>query len=95
MYHLPNVLIDYIYSFDDNSYYKRKFHMVMKEILFQYSWKCTRVFLEGKHNIYDIYYQYNMKKKNPIINTSQYILWVSKNYGKVVYVDTIKNKARK
>ena len=95
MYHLPNVLIDYIYSFDDNSYYKRKYFMVMKEISFQYSWKCTKMFLGEKHNIYDIYYEYNMNKKNPIINPSQYVLWLSKNYGGEVYVDTINKEVRK
>lgn len=92
MYHLPSVLIDYIFSFDDNAYHKRKNYMVIKELDFWYGWKRTQIFLNSKYNTYEIYYDYQSQKQNPIINISQYIILVSKTYSMYIYVDIMKWK---
>lgn len=95
MYHLPSVLIDYIFSFDDNSYHKRKFYMVIKELNFWYRWKQTQLFFNSKYNTYKIYYNYQMQIKQIPINAADYILWVAKNYSNNIYVDNIKCKLHK
>ena len=92
MYHLPSVLIDYIFSFDDNAYYKRKIYMVIKELDFWYGWKRTQIFLDSKYNTYEIYYDYQSQKQNPTMNVSQYILWGSKTYSQCIYVNNMKWK---
>lgn len=96
MYHLPNELIDYIFSFDCNMYNKRKFHAVLKELMYWYNWKRTELFMSNKYSIYDIYYNYNSITK-PInkLSSSQYILSISKMYGDCVVLDSMKWKLRK
>ena len=94
MFHLPDVLIDYIYSFDNNAYHKQNYQTVMNELAMWYSWRCTRLFLQNKHSVYVIYHDHNTKKKNPVINVSQYILWVAKNYSDCVDIDNMKWKLK-
>ena len=99
MYHLPNELIDYIFSFDDNAFHRKHYNAVMKELDMWYNWRRTNLFLENKYNTYKIYYDYQHEyhhdlKNHFILNMSQYILWVSKNYSRYVYVDSLKWKLR-
>ena len=55
MFHLPDVLIDYIFSFDDNAYHKRSYRAIMKELDMWYSWRRTSIFLGGETQyIYDL-----------------------------------------
>ena len=94
MFHLPDVLIDYIYSFDDNAYYKRNYRAIVKELDMWYSWRRTSLFLYGKHNTYKIYHDHHVRRNSPVISLSQYILWVAKNYSDCVYVNNMKWKLK-
>ena len=91
MYQLPDVLIDYIYSFDCNTYYKTKYNAVMREINHKYSWRRTQKFLQHKHSTYSIYYEYQLRTNpRPAMSLTQYILSVSKKYGDCVIVDDMR-----
>lgn len=96
MFHLPDELIDYIFSFDCNMLNKQIFNKSLNELLHWYSWKRTELFMSNKYSIYDIYYNHNILS-NPknILTSSQYILWISKMYGDCVILDSMKWKLRK
>ena len=91
MYHLPDVLIDYIFSFDCNAYNKQKFSAVMSEIKHLYSWRRTQKFLYYKYSTYDIYFEYNQRRScGPALSLSQYILSVSAKFGDCVIVEDMR-----
>lgn len=66
--------------------------MVKKELDFWYGRRRTQIFLDSKHDSYQIYYNHKSQKQNPTISISKYILWGSKHYGDCVYVDNMKWK---
>ena len=92
MYHLPDVLIDYIFSFDSNDYHKKKYSAVMKELNFWYDKRRTQLFISCKYNVYDIYRNYHIGRKYSMLTLSQYMLWISKQYSHDVHVSGIKYK---
>jgi hypothetical protein len=92
MYHLPDVLIDYIFSFDSNYYHKTIFNAVIRELDYWYSRRCTQLFISNKYDIYKIYCQFYIGGKKSMLTLSQYILSISKQCCKTVYVPSIKYK---
>ena len=95
MYQLPDVLIDYIFSFDSNDYHKKNFNAVVKELNFWYSRERTIKFLDCKYSIYNIYSDYHIGWwKNSLLTLPQYILQISKEYSHDVHVSSIKYKLR-
>ena len=94
MFHLPDVIIDYIYSFDDNGYHKQLYSIVMKELNMWYSWRRTMIFIKNKQDTYMIYNQHHTKRNKPTITLSKYILHVAKNYSEFVYVNNMKWKLK-
>lgn len=88
MFHLPDVLIDYIYSFDCNTYHKKNYNEVMKELNHMYCWRRTQKFLQHKHRTYGIYYDYHWRVTAMTI--AQYILSVSRKYGDCIIVDDMR-----
>lgn len=95
MYQLPDVLIDYIFSFDSNDYHKKNFNAVVKELNFWYSRERTIKFLDYKYSIYNIYSDYQIGLwKNSMLTLPQYILKISKEYSHDVHVSSIKYKLR-
>ena len=92
MYHLPDVLIDYIFSFDNNHYHKTIFNKVIKELIYWYSRRRTQLFISNKYDIYKIYCEFYIGGKKSMLTLSQYILNISKQYSKTVHVPSIKYK---
>ena len=91
MYDLPTELINYIFSFDCNTYNKQKFSEVMRELSRLYSWRRTQKFLYYKYSTYDIYFEYNQSRScGPALSVSQYILSVSAKFGDCVIVDDMR-----
>lgn len=95
MFHLPDVIIDLIYSFDDNAYNKRKYWTVIKELDMWYSWRRTKLFIDNRHSTYSIYHAHHVRRNNPVMNISKYILEISKRHSHDVYVNSMKWKLRK
>ena len=89
-YDLPDVLIDYIFSFDDNAYYKQIYHHNMKLLLSIHNRIITNIYLSANHMYYNIY-QKHMEKfifRNEL-NRGQYILHGCKHFGVQIVRDIL------
>lgn len=85
---LPNELIDYIYSYDDNVYWKSHYKKSVRIIEWSSIKNIYITYLSNMHHYYDIY----QDNRNRIVNggyrivnygytQSKYILYNQKHYG--------------
>lgn len=89
-YDLPDVLIDYIFSFDDNTYYKQLYRNNMKQILAVHNRIITNMYLSTFHSYYDIYQNHMTKYMfRKSLTMSQYILHGNKQYGVKIVHDSL------
>ena len=95
-YDLPDVLIDYIFSFDDNDYYKKTYKNAIKQILHIHHRVVTNMFLSQFHHFYSIYTNasiryyrspYSTNRKN--LSRSQYILHSVFTHGVQIIHDKV------
>jgi hypothetical protein len=77
-YDLPDDLIKYIYTFDDNKYYKCIYSNILNDLLNIRSRKIINIYLSEFHNYYDIYKRLTYY---PTISSSKYILMSNKTHG--------------
>lgn len=89
-YDLPDVIIDYIYSFDSNYYYRKIYNKVLTELLTIRARLVTNRFLCYFHQLYDIYYSYMTRYFiRETMNVSQYIFDSFKQYGIQIIIDKL------
>lgn len=90
-YDLPDVLIDYIFSFDDNNYYKKIYKNAIKHILHIHHRVVTNMFLSQFYHFYSIYanpyVHYPAWHRN--LNQSQYILHSVSTHGVQIICDKV------
>ena len=81
-YDLPDVLIDYIYSFDDNYFYRKIYSNTLTQMLTIQNRLITNIYLSSFHHYYNIYYAFMtvhfIRNKMSI---SEYIFESYKQYG--------------
>ena len=89
-YDLPDVLIDYIYSFDDNTFFRGEYSKTMKQIQFIYNSRLTNIYLSNFYCFYGIYEEYKpVYYFLPKMNIAQYILYSHRQYGVQVILDVL------
>ena len=88
---LPKELVDYIYSYDDNVYWKLIYKNNMRVIELARSKNIYITYLSNMYNYHNIYKSRQPTLLNHIgLNASGYILHHQKNYGdKLINVDAI------
>ena len=91
-YDLPDVLIDYIFSFDDNCYYKKIYKSAMIQLLHIHYRMITNMFFSQFHHFYDIYRNPSVRYQSPNrdLNRCQYILHSVFSYGVRIVCDEVK-----
>jgi hypothetical protein len=78
---LPKELIDYIFEFDGNHYYKTIYKTVLDGILQTFNRSIIYQYLANIHQYYHIYITNSKFRYFPKLNLSQYTLKHSKDYG--------------
>lgn len=81
LYSLPKELIDYIFEFDSNHYYKTIYKIVLDGVQQTYNRSLINQYLGRIHQYYHIYITNSQFRYFPKLNLSQYILKHSKDYG--------------
>jgi hypothetical protein len=89
-YDLPDVLIDDIYSFDDNTFFRREYRKTIKQIQSIYNLRLTNIYLSNFNLLYGIYEEYKpVYNFLPKMNIAQYILHSYRQYGVQVILDVL------
>ena len=87
---LPKELVDYIYSYDDNVYWKSIYNKNTRVIELARSKNIYITYLSNMYNYHNIYKSRQPQMLNIGLNTSGYILRHQKNYGdNLIHVDSI------
>lgn len=88
-YDLPDVIIDYIYSFDDNYFYRKLYSNALAQMLTIRARLVTNTYLSCFHNYYNIYYSHMIVHflRSHKMSMSQYIFESYKQYGVQVVID--------
>lgn len=87
---LPKELIDYIYSYDDNVYWKSIYNKNTSIIELARVKNIYITYLSNMHTYYDIYKNKEFRILNGGLNASKYILRHQKKYGdNLIEVDSI------
>lgn len=87
---LPKELVDYIYSYDDNVYWKLIYKKNMRVIDLARSKNIYITYLSNMYSYHDIYRSFQPRSLNVGLNASEYILHHQKNYGdNKINVDSI------
>lgn len=87
---LPKELVDYIYSYDDNVYWKYIYNNNISVIELARSKNIYITYLSNMYNYHDIYKSRQPLSLNIGLNASGYILRHQKKYGdKLINVDSI------
>ena len=87
---LPKELVDYIYSYDDNVYWKSIYNKNTRVIELARSKNIYITYLSNMYNYHNIYKNRQPHCLNIGLNASGYILHHQKNYGdKLIHVDSI------
>lgn len=81
MFFLPDVLIDMIYSYDDNKYHKNNYKLVINELKHLYYRRLIHAFLAGLHHYHRICCDCWMDKYSRDIKITEYIFMHVKQYG--------------
>lgn len=79
--YLPNEIIQYILSFDDNLYFKKKFNQVITQINNLYSKKLLIMYISNFKYFHEIHVAYSYFSVKNTITISKYILIHNKWYG--------------
>lgn len=86
-YDLPDVLIDYVFSFDDNYYYKKAFTNTLNEAMAIRSRYITNLYLSSFHHYYSIYVRHMMDKHMNVMPIAEYIFLSNQHNGSRVVLD--------
>ena len=88
---LPKELVDYIYSYDDNVYWKYIYNNNISVIELARSKNIYITYLSNMYNYHDIYKSRQPEWLNHVgLNASGYILRHQKKYGdNLIHVDSI------
>jgi hypothetical protein len=89
---LPDVLIDYIYSFDDNVFFYCEYRKSMKQIQSIYNRRLTNIYFSNFYSFYSIYKNYCPSYILPKMNIAQYILHSNRQFGVQVILDGLDTK---
>lgn len=74
LFSLPDVLIDYIYSYDDNAHYQHIYKNILRELLHKCGRTIINKYLSNLNIIYSTYESINKIKYFQYLSPSQYIL---------------------
>lgn len=91
LYDLPDVIIDYIYSFDDNYFYRKQYNNALAQMLLIRERLISNIYLSSFHSYYNIYCTHMIVhgiRKNQM-SISQYIFESHKQLGIQVILDSL------
>jgi hypothetical protein len=87
---LPDVLIDYIYSFDDNYYYRKIYRNTLTQMLTIRARFITNMYLSSFHYDYNTYNTFmTVHSVRERLSISQYILEGYKHLGIQIVLDML------
>jgi len=90
LFDLPDVLIDYIYSFDDNFFYRKIYSNALTQMLTIRARLITNMYLSSFHYDYNTYNTFMTEHFiREILSISQYILEGYKHLGIQIIIDTL------
>ena len=84
MLHLPKELIDLIYEYEGNHYYKKANDTTIKELMTMVHTQICGELFECTHYAYKVYFEYNMTDR-PKLTFGQYMLYIDKLRKKATF----------
>lgn len=84
MLHLPKELIELIYEYEGNHYYKKAIDTTIKELVTMVHKQICGELFECAHYAYKVYFEYNVTDR-PKLTFGQYMLYIEKRRKKATF----------